>query len=208
LKSAFKSEALYFKAPPQLKQQVRAALRASEAQAYRRRTFSWAWLKLAIPMGATALAALVIIVTLRRPSGEGLLAQEVTASHVRSLMAGHLMDVASSDQHNVKPWFAGKLDFSPRVIDLSERGFPLVGGRLDYLGNRPVAALVYQRRKHLINLFIWPDAARGADMKEQVSVRQGYNLVRWTQAGMTHWAVSDVNARDLLEFAHALQSAR
>jgi anti-sigma factor RsiW len=208
LKSAFKSDTLYFKAPAQLKKQVRATLRAADRNAAGRRTFSWAWLKLAIPVGATALATLALMMILQRPSADGHLVQEATSSHVRSLMAGHLTDVASSDQHTVKPWFAGKLDFSPRVIDLSERGFPLVGGRLDYLGDRPVAALVYQRHKHLINLFIWPAAGGRADGTEQITARQGYNLVRWTQAGMAHLAVSDVNARELLEFVHALQSVR
>src|SRR5262249_46458652 len=138
-------------------------------------------------------------------SADAFLTQELVANHVRSqMLPTHRFDVASSDPHTVKPWFAGKLDFSPPVKDLVDQGFPLVGGRLEYLHDRPVAALVYQRRQHSINLFIWPSTSVPETPMKVVS-RQGYHLLHWTQSGMTHWAVSDLNAHELQEFAHLIE---
>jgi anti-sigma factor RsiW len=111
-----------------------------------------------------------------------------------------LTDVPSSENHTVKPWFAGKLDFSPPVVDLGAEGFPLVGGRLDYAAGRPVAALVYRRGKHLINLFVWPSAS-AHESAEAAGSRQGYNLLFWTRGQTTFWAISDVNAAELRRFA-------
>ena len=142
-------------------------------------------------------------------SRDGAVAHDVLASHVRSLMPGHLTDVASSNQHNVKPWFNGRLDYSPPVYDLSEAGFPLVGGRVDYVGNRAVAVLVYQRRQHLISLYVWPSAldAGGDVERAPEQPRQGYHVLSWTSDGMTRWAISDLNERELREFAQLEQRA-
>ena len=136
----------------------------------------WNWLALAAAVIFAAIIALNLVPRLQRPGADQFLATQLIASHVRSLMANHLTDVASSDQHTVKPWLDAKLDFAPPVVDLSQQGFPLIGGRLDYLDNRPVAALVYQRRKHFINLFVWP-AGPGAEKAMNTISRQGYHLL-------------------------------
>jgi anti-sigma factor RsiW len=201
LKSAVGSEGLYFKAPAQLKRQVRAALQVEAGGGKSNPLLWWRWLKLAIPAAAGALLAILVLMI---PAREDRLVQEITASHVRSLMADHLLDVISSDQHTVKPWFDGKVDFAPPVIDLAPQGFPLAGGRLDYEQNRPVAALVYKRQKHVINLFVWPTTAN-VEGGKQFAVSQGYNLVHWEHAGMTFWAVSDLNREELRQFAELIK---
>jgi len=131
------------------------------------------------------------------------MAQGVVAGHVRALMGAHLFDVRSTDQHTIKPWFLGKLDFSPPVDDLAPQGFPLVGGRLDYLSGRPVAALVYQRRQHMINVFVWP-AADSHEAPADARTLRGFHVRHWTRDGMTFWAVSDLNDMELDQFARAL----
>src|SRR6202162_2764492 len=127
------------------------------------------------------------------------LAQEAISSHVRSLLATHLFDVPSTDQHTVKPWFDGKLKFSPPVHDFAEHGFPLIGGRLDYFDGREVAAVVYQRYRHIINVFIWPSES-GRSTPAESFTRDGYNVSHWVRNGFEFWAVSDVNAEDLRSF--------
>jgi anti-sigma factor RsiW len=135
------------------------------------------------------------------------IASEIVADHVRSLMANHLEDVASEDRHTVKPWFSGKLDYSPPVEDFSAQGFKLSGGRLDYAGGKPVAALVYRHRAHVINVFIWPtSAADHASVDPQWSSDDGYHLARWARGGMTYWAVSDVDRAALAEFVGLLST--
>ncbi|GJD52788.1 hypothetical protein OPKNFCMD_5555 [Methylobacterium crusticola] len=152
---------------------------------------------------ALALAAcLAVFAVLPRglEPGEPPLPDELVSGHVRSLLAAHLTDVTNSDQHGVKPWFAGRLDFAPPVVDLADRGFSLVGGRLDYINGRVVAALVYRRRDHVINLFIWPGTAAPGGLRRDRTSREGYSLLRWVQAGLTFWAVSDLNPTELSEF--------
>jgi len=140
------------------------------------------------------------------PSSNGdVLGREVVASHVRSLMANHLTDVLSSNQHTVKPWFDGKLDFAPVVLDLSTQGFPLLGGRLDYIDGHPVAALVYHYHLHVINLFTWP-TANAPDSQAHIATSEGYNSVQWTESGMEYWAVSDVAPPELEKFAQLVRA--
>lgn len=140
------------------------------------------------------LVSAIVVLATGQSNNSGDLEEELTSSHVRALMANHLTDVASSDQHTVKPWFQGKLDFSPPVRNLSEEGFPLVGGRLDYAAGRPVAALVYRRHDHMINVFVWP--ASGPEHRSE-GVRQGYHIRQWRSGGMQFAAVSDLNVNEL-----------
>jgi anti-sigma factor RsiW len=204
LRSAVADSALRFEPSANFERRLRTALRR-ESEAERKPVkLRWRWALAAMSLVAAALVIWTIASMLTRPSAGDVLAQEIVSSHVRSLMANHLTDVPSTDQHTVKPWFDGKLDFSPSVKDLSQQGFVLIGGRLDYIGNRPVAALVYQRRQHPINLFIWPSAEARA-VGERASVRQGYNLISWSNGGMTYWAVSDLNLAELQQFVQLLQ---
>jgi anti-sigma factor RsiW len=188
----------YYSAPDRLRARVLALSTRSNSM---RRVLTWA-----------AAAVLVVSVgtglTLWRPaSGRGnAIADEVVTGHVRSLMANHLFDVQSTDLHTVKPWFLGKLDFSPPVVDLASIGFPLVGGRLDYVGGRPVAALVYQRRKHTINVFVSPESD-DPSIRDLVLTVRGFNLRHWIHNGMSFWAVSDLNSAELGEFASALRAS-
>ncbi len=205
LRDRLKTGAVYFKAPADLQKRIQRSLRqAAKAESLPRR-LSWSWVRVAAPLAAAALVVLTLVPFFRGPSPEEILTQEVLSGHVRSLMANHLADVPSSDQHTVKPWFNGKLDFSPPVEDLAKMGFPLVGGRLDYLNNRPVAALVYQRDKHLINVFIWP-ANKSTDPSGASATRQGYNLFHWTKSGMNFWVVSDLERGQLEKFVEMLKA--
>ena len=205
LRSALGDSALYYKAPPHLCARVQTTLRVRDRSAAGSRIIAWRWLAVGLSFALLTIIIWSLAFIRSRPTADELLARELVASHVRSLMANHLTDVPSTDQHTVKPWFDGRLDFAPPVVDLTAQAFPLVGGRLDYINSRPVAALVYQRRQHFINLFIWP-ASDEAERGPQMSVRQGYNLIHWTRAGMSYWAVSDLNLSELQAFAQALQN--
>ncbi len=205
LRSALSNSSLYFNAPVSLKKRVRSSVRAASKGESEPRTLSWRWLAVAGSFAFIAIVITGVIFIQSGPAHDEVLAQEIVSGHVRSLMGNHLTDVASTDQHTVKPWFNGKLDFSPPVTDLTRQGFPLIGGRLDYIDNRPVAALVYQRRQHFINLFICPDAGVSGS-RNKMFARQGYNLIYWNRAGMVYWAVSDLNLSELQEFTQALQT--
>src|SRR6266496_6370747 len=215
----------YYKAPAELRERIQSSLRdeiadlptrnvAQDTQAlFPRRQprprailweTSWNWLALAAAIIFAAIIALTLVPRLQRPRADQFLATQLIASHVRSLMANHLTDVASSDQHTVKPWLDAKLDFAAPAVDLSGEGFPLIGGRLDYLDNHPVAALVYQRRKHFVNLFVWP-ATPGASKAQKTMSRQGYHLLHWVDSDFNYWAVSDVNKEDLQNFQHLFE---
>jgi anti-sigma factor (TIGR02949 family) len=217
LRGALQRSSLAYAAPEALRERIQSSLRASNPAEAVERPSGWNPFQFLRPLlllrwaGAFAALALCAVVAwqlvpgLRGPSNDQRLAAEVLTSHVRSLEANHLMDVVSTDQHTVKPWFDGKLDFSPPVEDLASDDFPLVGGRLDYLEGREVAALVYQRRKHFINVFVWPDAA-GSNSAQTLKSQQGYNLVRWSRGGFQFWAASDVSAQDLAEFVRLLRA--
>jgi anti-sigma factor RsiW len=148
-------------------------------------------------MAAAALILLVVPVRLLRTGAVS--DREVLDNHLRSLMASHLVDVPSSDHHSVKPWFQGRLSFSPDVPDLSAEGFVLTGGRLEMMRGEPAAAIVYKCREHVINLFVAP--ANQADSQPRAQSSEGYNLVTWVKSSLNYWAVSDLNARELMQFA-------
>jgi len=199
LRAAVQAHLTPLRAPERLRASVRTLLRAQVRRAQRRQT----WL----PTWAATAAALVLgvaggwqMATWRVSRGDRSdVVAEVVAGHVRSLQGTHLTDVASSEHHTVKPWFAGKLDFSPPVPDFTTEGFPLIGGRLDYLGERQVAALVYGRRQHVINLFVWP--SRDSKALPAAASRRGYHVVHGAAGGMTYWAISDLNETELSQFA-------
>ncbi|HLQ00399.1 MAG TPA: anti-sigma factor [Candidatus Limnocylindria bacterium] len=204
LRTALRGSNLYAKASPALARRIRSDIReATEKPSLLASIPSWRWLAAAASMALVLFAFWRFVPPFRGASAEQALATEIVDSHVRSMLPGHLTDVASTDQHTVKPWFDGKLDFAPPVRDFSGAGYPLIGGRLDVLNGRTVAALVYERRKHFINLYVWP--SQGSDSAERSISRQGFNLVYWSRNGMSFWAVSDVAREDLEEFAQMLE---
>ncbi len=157
------------------------------------------WSRLAGSAAAAGLIILFIVFLVKRPSDEELWVQAVVSAEVRALMPNHLTDVASADQHTVKPWFNGKLDYTPPVVDLANKGFPLVGGRLDFLREHRMACVVYRHGNHFLNLFVWPTSE--SNEPEKSVTRQGYHIVHWVQGGMDCWTVSDVKLADVQEFA-------
>ena len=208
LRAAIRNHSLYFEPPAGLEKRVRSALRqaggARSKPAAWLGLLAWRWPALAASFALVAVVSFSVARLSFQAPAEELIAQQVVSSHIRSLMEGHLTDVPSSSQHTVKPWFNGKLDFSPAVKDLDANGFSLVGGRLDYLDSHPVAALIYERRKHLVNLFVWR-AAGQPDSAGQTVTRQGYNMIHWTRSGMSYWAASDLNPSELQEFVRLVE---
>ena len=202
--------ALRVDAPQALAQRIEAALpsprvsREKLGERFRRwlgsRSLSWA------PVGATLASVVALSVSmslyLAVPSPDQRLTQQLVDDHIRSLQSDHLFDVVSTDKHTVKPWFNGKLDFAPPVVDLAQQGYPLVGGRLDFVNQRPVAVMVYRYKLHPINLYVWPGNEAGA--KPQVLEQRGYHLAHWNAAGMNYWAITDAGAGELDAFIRDL----
>ena len=159
---------------------------------------------LLLAVGSLAVVAGILIQSSNEPTDR--LANWVMAAHIRSLQAEHLIDVTSADTHTVKPWFRGKLDFSPLVPNLTQQGFELIGGRLDYLDDRPAAGLVYRHGKHVINVFTWP-ATDGQNTAIHRQSRQGFNIRNWQESGMNYWAISDISDDQLDQFVQLLSNA-
>jgi anti-sigma factor RsiW len=210
LRGVIQSQASRYDVPPVLREKILANIRSTghaEKQHWITSILHWSQWR-GLGAGFASGVVLSIVVTLYHGINvqQEQLADQVIDGHVRALMVAHLSDVVSTDQHTVKPWFNGKLDYSPPVLDFADEGFKLVGGRLDYLDERPVAALVYQHKLHIINVFVWP-------VRDKVSTgvgsiaRQGFNVTSWQLGGMQYWAVSDLNAADLKRFAELLRNS-
>jgi mycothiol system anti-sigma-R factor len=201
LQASIRMQAPYFRAPESLAQRVMTSVHKSEKTRYVAQ--GWGWKSIAVAASVALLLSLgsTLLLTRATPTANQLLTREILSEHARSMLGGHLIDVVSSDRHTVKPWFGNKVDFSPDVKDLTSQGYPLAGGRVDYLDGRPVAALVFHRAKHVINLFTWPSPQSRAEVISQ----NGYNVVSWTREGMTYSAVSDLNLNELTQFARLYQ---
>jgi anti-sigma factor RsiW len=195
--------ALRFAAPASLRSRIEGKLPAPRAVVANRRSVIKGF-----ALGATmsALAASGVLVMVMRGDDERRVLGEVVSAHLRSLQAQHLTDVQSSDQHTVKPWFNGRLDVAPPVIELTAQGFTLLGGRLDYADAKPVAAIVYRRRVHVINLFCAP-APGSAKRAARMQSLHGFNVRSWSENGLDLWAVSDINTEELAEFGEKFEAA-
>ena len=204
LTSLVAEEAPRYTASPFLATRIRAMLREEEPVPTKAPWWSFLSLRWIYSGVGTALAVVAFTLFFAAPGAFPERAQEGINDHIRSLQVNHLMDVASTDQHTVKPWFAGKLDYSPQVIDLKTQDYPLIGGRLDVLGGRNVAAIIYQRRKHYINLFVWPSDA--AAIGDRATEKDGYHVISWTQNGMNYMAVSELGVKELKDFTGMIRT--
>ena len=195
IRAALKEPELYHRAPAHLEAKLHKLL--PQAQTQKTPWFQRSiW---ALGGAAFATAALLISFVIMRPAAPSP-DQDIVVSHIRSLMSDHLMDVVSTDQHTVKPWFDGKLDFAPPVQDFAADGYPLAGGRLDYLDNRKVAVLIYHRALHIVNVYVWPAQDHGSSAINTQTIN-GYNVVSWRKNGFEFRAASDLNAAELRDLA-------
>jgi mycothiol system anti-sigma-R factor len=202
LRASLQRIGFYERAPASLHQKVRADLKGARVSIIPSRQLPVRWLALAAAILIIALAGWRIFPMLNHDGYEATMAAEIVDAHLRSLQPGHLTDVTSTDQHTVKPWFDGKLDFAPPVRDFADTGFPLIGGRIDAISGRTVAALVYGRRKHIVNVFIWP--TKEADSAPRSGSQVGYYWINWRKGGMELCAVSDVSPADLDALQHLI----
>lgn len=200
MSSAIRDQADYHAAPAAFARRLRASV-PPEPEAKARRFALPRWLPSVAAFAGVAVLAWVAATLVMRPGEEDRLATEVLASHVRATLTGRSYDIASSDQHTVKPWLSARLTFSPPVADLSAQGFELTGGRLDYVGGQRVAVLAYKRRQHLIDVFVWPSEAKRTDLK---LTREGFNIERFAKDNMDFWLVSDLNRNELADLARLL----
>ncbi|HEY3891563.1 MAG TPA: anti-sigma factor [Bradyrhizobium sp.] len=203
MRKAVMGTELRYAAPPGLRRRIEASLPQAQTRTPNRRSVLRGF---AMGSAMSAIAATGLVAIVLRNDDEQRILSEVVSAHLRSLQAGHLTDVISTDQHTVKPWFNGKLDVAPPVIDLTAKGFTLIGGRLDYIDARPVGAVVYRRRQHIINLFV----AQTADTERhtaKMESMQGFNIWRWSDRGLNYWAVSDLGADELAEFGEKFEAA-
>ena len=193
---------LRYQAPPELRRRIEASLPRAQAAPNRRSVLRG----FAMGSAVSAIAATGLVAIVLRNDDQSRITSEIVSAHLRSLQAGHLTDVLSTDQHTVKPWFNGRLDVAPPVIDLTALGFTLIGGRLDYIDARPVGAIVYRRRLHVINLFV-AQTASTESRAAKTETFQGFNVRNWSEGGLNYWAVSDIAADELAEFSEKFQGA-
>jgi anti-sigma factor RsiW len=201
LRSVVQDRADYHAAPDDLRARI-ASMVAPSAPPSRERVRRFDWRPWSAGLALAGVAALALNLTLLQPREDTRIEQDVIASHVRATIGQRAVDIASSDHHTVKPWLSSKLDFSPPVPDQVQPGSALLGGRVDYIDGRPVAALAYRRGAHTVDDFIWPTTQR--DKPVAMTSERGFNIAHWTRAGMTHWLISDLNASELSQMAAEL----